>query len=119
MTPLAPSEPDAPWGAWRWIGFILLTLVSVASAVIVAVFIVFGYSTSCSDPATSANRDRGLWAFLVEGLVYAALWGVGAVIGRRTWGRFAIGGVVTLLPVILIALQHRHTSDWVGNGFCF
>lgn len=111
--------PPPPWGAWAWFGFgVALTTATGASA-LVALFVIFGDSTSCEEPATSAQRQHGLVHLAIAAIVFAALWALPAALVRHRWRRFVAAALVTILPIAAVALSHLSVRAWTGNGFCF
>lgn len=107
-----------PWGPWTWLGFVLGVLAATACAGVAAAFVLFADSTVCGEAATARQRLRGVVDLVGVGLAFAFFWGIVAVMLRHRWRRFAVAGVITIMPIVLVGIGQLGPNGW-QVGFCF
>ena len=106
------------WRAGAWAAWAVAVAAHFAAALVAAVFVRFGASTTCNRPATAANVTEGLRDLAVAAALLATGW-LGAVLfARARWPRMVGGWLIGVSPLVAVAVTHTRAQDWVGN-FCF
>jgi hypothetical protein len=120
-TPVVPQPLDAPvrpsWSGGAWLAVIGLVVVEAVLTLAVLLFIVFGASTTCGDPATASNVRSGETALIVATCIGLAPWVSAMFFSRR---RLLIGalGLLSVAPLVAGMVAGLDRQFWVGS-FCF
>lgn len=110
-----PVRPSWSWGAW--LGVIGVVVVEAVLALATLVFIVFGASTTCGDPATASNVRSGETGLIVATCIGLAPWVVAMILSRRRLVIFALG-LLSVAPLLVGIVGGLDPQFWVGS-FCF
>jgi hypothetical protein len=88
-------------------------------SLLAALLVTWKAGPSCGNVATSSNVRSGLTGLGAVALVIAAPWVLAFFLAPGRWRPIAIGLIVTVAPLAVVALTHTHAADWNGGGFCF
>ena len=110
-----PVRPSWSWGAW--LGVIGAVVVEAVLALATLLFIVFGASTTCGDPATANNVRSGETGLIVATCIGLAPWVVAMIFSRRRLVICALG-LLSVAPLLVGIVGGLDPQFWVGS-FCF
>lgn len=95
-----------------------MVALQVAASLVAAFLILWGASTTCGDPASSANLITGLRSLAIAAVLPAGGWLLAFSMRPGRWPRWLAGWLLGALPLLAVAVTHTGTQDWVGS-FCF
>jgi hypothetical protein len=111
----APVHPSWSWGVWC--ALVIGVVVEAVVALAVLLFISFGASTTCGQPATASNVRSGETGLIVATSLGLAPWALAMIFSRRRlW--LAVLALVAVLPLLYGLSAGFDPQFWVG-GFCF
>jgi hypothetical protein len=119
-TAVVNAEQAPPRGAWGWGAWLLVTLAVLAEAfvaLLATLFINWGASTTCSDPATMSNVREGELGLLLAAVVGLLPWAVAMLASARRL-RLAVAGFLAISPLVYGMVAGLDPQFWTG-GFCF
>ena len=88
------------------------------AAGLAAVAISFGASSTCREPGTTVNLIEGQRDIWIAAAVLTGPWLFAVFFSLRRWPRYLLGGLLSIVPLLLMAVTHTQPQDWTGS-FCF
>jgi hypothetical protein len=117
---LAPTNPSPARGSRGW-GSWLLVIVAVAAEAFVALlatlFIRWGASASCGDPASMSNVREGDIALIVVLCVGLVPWAVAMLVSPQR-RRLGVAGALAVSPLIYGVVAGLAPQFWT-DSWCF
>jgi hypothetical protein len=117
---LAPTTPSSAPGSWGWGSWLLVIVAGAAEgfvALIATLFIRWGASTSCGDPASMSNVREGEIALILVLCVGLIPWAVAMLVSPQR-RRLGVAGALAVSPLIYGMVAGLDPQFW-SDGWCF
>lgn len=115
--PRRRPEPE-PWRLGTWSAWAATVVVELILSMIGSLYIVWGASTTCGQPADHRNLADGQVALAIATLALGGCWIIAIFFSPRRWPRLLLGWLLGCLPLAVAAATHTGVQDWTGS-FCF
>jgi hypothetical protein len=111
------AAPSRPWSGWSWAGLVAAVLLEAALALAACLFISFGASTTCGQPAGRDEVVAGETGLLVAVAIGLAPWLL-SLLAARHRVRLIVAGCLAVSPLLVALVAGLDPEFWVGS-FCF